>query len=123
MVPSLDTKDCLLAFLKFFTRRGVPEQMISDNGTNLTRTDVELKAAYECVRKIQKKIDETCHHFPKIDWKFVPARTPHANGGVERLVSVMKRSLAKLSCVNPKGESLTYHELEALFVRVEGIMN
>ena len=123
VVPSMDTKDCLLAFLKFFHRRGLPKKIVSDNGSNLKRSDVELKAIYESVKEIQKGVDASFMEFPKIEWEFVSERTPHQNGGVERMISTVKRSLTKISVVNPKNGALTDHELEALFVRVEGIMN
>ena len=39
------------------------------------------------------------------------------------MIGIVKRCLTKLSCVNPNQGSLTDHELESLFIRVEGIMN
>ena len=39
------------------------------------------------------------------------------------MIGVIKRSMTKLSQVNPKGGELSDTELETLFIRVEGLMN
>ena len=123
MVPSLEAADCLLAFLKFLNRRGFPERIISDNGGNLVRTEKELSTVRDSLGKVREKVLEMALDFPKFEWIWCGERTPHQNGAVERMVSVVKRSMNKLSVVNPKTGALTDHELDALFIRVEGLMN
>ena len=123
LVPSMTTADCLLAFMKFFHRRGYPKHVVSDNGSNLTRTEKELQAIYDCLPKVARKLEESTLDLPRIEWTFTGARTPHQNGGVERMVGIAKRSLLKVCQDNPKLGSMRDFDLDALFIRVEDVMN
>ena len=69
---SLDTDSFLGAFSRFTARRGVPKVVISDNGTNLTAAEKELKSMLEELndKKIEQKLRE-------IMWKFLPPAASH----------------------------------------------
>ena len=54
---SLDTDSFLGAFSRFTARRGVPKIVISDNGTNLTAAEKELRSMLDQLNRtrIEKK--------------------------------------------------------------------
>ena len=122
-IRSLLTSDALVSFITFMLRRGVPEAFVSDNASNLVKTDKEILKIHENVERIKDKLDNEFGHFPKIQWLYTAAESPHQNAAVERLIGIMKRSLEKMARVSPKKGQLRDEELELLLARVESVMN
>ena len=70
----LDTDRFLNALTRFTSRRGVPKEMISDNGTNFVGAVNELK---ELVDQLDKERIQRTTANKGIEWKFKPpGRTP-----------------------------------------------
>ena len=69
------------ALRRFIARRGHPSLIWSDHGTNFVGASRELKELAELLenQKTQKIISEFCAT-KKIEWKFIPERTPHFGG-------------------------------------------
>ena len=122
-VRSLLASDALVTFITFMLRRGVPEAFVSDNGTNLKKSEKELLKIHQNVERIRDRLDAEFAGFPRIEWIFTAAESPHQNGAVERMVSIVKRSLEKMSRVSPKRGQLRDEEFELLLARVESVMN
>ena len=85
MAWALDTESFLNAFTRFCSRRGVPSEVTSDNGTNFVGAANELS---DLVRKldpdgIQQK---TTHMFHKVKWHFNPPGAPHFGRAHEAMV-------------------------------------
>ena len=95
----MDTQDCLDAIIELCSRKGIPKLFVSDNGTNLTRAEKELTGVFESIREIQGPLEK---EFPNFKWKFMAAQTPHQNGAIERLVGIVKRSLYRMTELDPK---------------------
>lgn len=64
--------------------------MYSDNGTNLTGANNELKRAI--LEFDQKKLKDRLSS-NGIDWHFIPPSAPHMGGAWERLVRNVKTAL------------------------------
>ena len=88
--PKLDTDICLNAIMRFIARRGKPNTIISDNGTNFVgaeREFVDYVAAWNT-----EGIEE--HLIQRgIRWKFNPPAAPHFGGVWERLVRSCKKAM------------------------------
>ena len=90
VVPKLDTDSCLNAIMRFFARRGKPETIISDNGTNFVGTEREFA---EYVAAWNKEGIEEHLVQRGIRWKFNPPAAPHFGGVWERLVRSCKKAM------------------------------
>ena len=83
VVPKLDTDSCLNAIMRFIARRGKPNTIISDNGTNFVGAEREFAEYVAAWNKegIEKHLIQR-----GIRWKFNPPAAPHFGGVWERLV-------------------------------------
>ncbi|PFX25917.1 hypothetical protein AWC38_SpisGene9441 [Stylophora pistillata] len=113
---SMDTASFLNAFSRMVARRGKPEVMISDNGTNLTSAERELRVLISTLD--QTRIKEQAAH-EGIRWRFNPPGGSHHGGIFEALIKSAKKALRAIL-----GESRTTdEELLTAVVEVEGILN
>lgn len=113
---SLDTDSFLNAFSRMIARRGKPEEMINDNGSNFTAADNELR---QLVAELdQQKIQDKAAN-EGINWKFNPPTGSHHGGVFEALIKSAKRSLKAI--LGHAG--ITDEELHTAIVQVEGMMN
>ncbi|XP_064647116.1 uncharacterized protein LOC135499969 [Lineus longissimus] len=116
MVQSLSSDYFVLTLRQFISRRGPPEEIRCDNGSNFTGAAKELGKAREewnqqqIVTEMQQK---------GIKFIFLPPNAPHMAGVWERLVKVSKRHLQALS----GGYLLTDNGLRTLLAEAEAIMN
>lgn len=67
---SLTTDSCIMALRKFIARRGCPQKMFSDNGTNLKGADMELKKSLAELDENKIRAAMTNH---RIKWQIHPA--------------------------------------------------
>ena len=88
VAQSLDTESCLAAVTTFIARRGYPNTLISDNGTNFIGAANELKAF---MNEWDKAKIESDLAQKKIVCKFNPPGAPHFSGIWERLVQNCKK--------------------------------
>ena len=73
------TKEAFLATIKcFVARRGIPEVIRSDNGTNFIGACNKLKELYQFLEKkdIQDGIVNFCTQ-QRVKWSFIPEHSPH----------------------------------------------
>ena len=92
MAWALDTESFLNAFTRFTSRRGVPSEVTSDNGTNFVGAINELS---ELVSKIDpdRVQQKTTHLFNKVKWHFNPPAAPHFGGAHEAMIKSAKRAV------------------------------
>ena len=90
VVPKLDTDSCLNAIMRFIARRGKPNAIISDNGTNFVGAEREFADYVAAWNKegIEKHLIQR-----GIRWKFNPPAAPHFRGVWERLVKSCKKAM------------------------------
>ena len=104
VVPNLTAPSFICALKRFISRRGIPNLIISDNGTCFKNEEVRLSEEFTRLN---------------IFWKFIVAASPWWGGFWECLVQSVKRSLRKIlfrSTVN-------YEELVTIVTEIEGIIN
>lgn len=120
ITPGLDTDSYINALRRFMARRGKPKIMRSDNGTNLTSTDKELRRAIEEWNR--DYIHEFCvqNH---IDWKFQPPMSSHFGGVFERQIRSVRKIFNSLLHEISNQSKLTDDILNTLFAEIENIMN
>ena len=86
----LDTDSFLNAFYRMTSRRGFPEEMFSDNGTNFKGADRELKT-------LLSELDETKINVSVankgVKWHFNPPLAPHFGGAHESMIKSAKRAI------------------------------
>ncbi|XP_059217225.1 uncharacterized protein LOC131995300 isoform X1 [Stomoxys calcitrans] len=115
----LSTDAFLSTFNRFVGRRGFPNQVFSDNGTNFVGASRSLMKEYrEFLKATEKSIAEKygMHGFT---WHFIPPHAPHMGGLWEAAVKSMKSHLRKVA----SGLKFTYEEFSTLLVRIESILN
>ena len=87
---SLDTDSIINALRRFISIRGYPEQIRSDQGSNFTKADKELKEAIQ--EWNQHKID-IFYRKKKIAWIFIPPSASHKGGAWERMIRSARQIL------------------------------
>jgi len=113
---SMDTDSFLNAFYRFVNRRGLPEMVLSDNGTNFVGAVRELKELYNELDKdqIAKKGANQ-----GIQWRFIPPGTPHFGGVHESMIKSAKRAVYAIL----QNADITDEELLTAFTGAESLMN
>ncbi|XP_018306518.1 uncharacterized protein [Mycetomoellerius zeteki] len=120
IVSDLTTDGFLAALRRFAARRGLPEHIYSDNGTNFVGASNQLKEVYALLNSENHK-----HRINKfasdrrIVWHFIPPAAPHFGGLWESTVKLFKHHFRRVV-----GDSLfTFEELNTFVAEVEGILN
>ena len=75
-----------MAIQRFFSRRGLPERIHSDNAIYFTSTANNFEESSFTTTEIQKYAESK-----KIAWQFIPPGTPHFGGKWERLIWMSKQ--------------------------------
>lgn len=120
IAPSLETDSFINSFRRFICRRGKPRLMRSDNGTNLTSADKELKSAIALWN--ENKINQYCLQ-NQIEWKFQPPYASHFGGVFERQIRTVRKILNSMLLEFGNKTKITDDLLNTFFCEVENIMN
>ena len=116
MASSLDTDAFLNAFVRMTARRGWPQQMLSDNGTNFVSASRELRDLVSAID--QDKLQRMTSN-KGVSWKWNPPAAPHFGGVFESMIKSSKRAIfAVLGDAEVNDE-----ELETTFIGVESLLN
>ena len=93
MAFALDTDSFLNSFYRMVSRRGKPEEVVSDNGGNFVAADKELQ---DLVKRLAQNriIKSAANH--GIKWHFNPPLSPHVGGAHEIMIKAAKRALKKI---------------------------
>ena len=112
----MNTDSFIDALRRFIARRGRPEVIRSDNGTNLRGGERELREAL--AEWNQQKIKRFLHQ-KEIKWIFNPPTASHMGGVWERVVQSVKRILKALLAQ----QTVTDETLLTLMAETETILN
>ena len=116
MAWSLDTDSFLTAFTRMTNRRGVPLEVISDNGMNFVGANNELNELLALLD--QEKIKKNMAN-KGIKWKFNPPGASHFGGFYEALI---KSSKCAINAVLGNAD-MTDEELLTAITGAEGLLN
>lgn len=118
LVSSLSTPAFLAALDRFVGRRGLPEKIMSDNGTNFKGASSHLQCVQQFLRKNNEEIE---NHLKKqeIKWCFIPPSAPNFGGLWEAGVKSTKNHLKHVL----NGQLFNFEELATLLIRIEAILN
>nr|XP_054773349.1 uncharacterized protein LOC129281437 [Lytechinus pictus] len=116
VLHSMETDSFLNALQRFISRRGKPETIRCDNGSNFVGAEKELKEGLN--RWNQSKIHDYLLQ-RTINWRFNPPAAPHMGGVWERLIRTTKKVLGSLMTQ----QVLSDEGLATLLCIVESIVN
>ena len=116
LVPNYITEKFLMVLRRLVSLRGYPAKMISDNGTQLTAANKELKknvASWDWDELASFRATKG------MEWKFLPADAPLQNGTSEALVKSVKKAITVAV-----GESvMTFSELQTVCCEAANLVN
>ena len=113
---ALDSDSFLMALHRFIARRGKPQKIFSDNGTNFVGAERELTQEIQAINSNKLRNEMLV---AAIEWSFNPPHAPHMGGAWERLVRSVKELLRHLV----GDRLLTDEELQSFFCEAEKILN
>lgn len=116
LASDLTTESFINAFKRFVSRRGFCKTIFSDNGTNFVGARNEFAEIYKLLNS------SNMHRYlsqSNIEWKFIPANSPHMGGIWEAAVRSLKYYLKHIST----GFNFTFEEFSTLLTQVEAILN
>ena len=116
MAYGLDTDAFLNAFYRMTNRRGLPKEIISDNGTNFVGGNRELK---ELVEQLNENKIKTSTADKGVKWHFNPPLAPHFGGIHETMIKSVKRSIYAIL----ENADCTDEELLTAFTGAETLIN
>ena len=116
-VTDMTSETFIACLRRFISRRGKPEGIWSDNGTNFVGADKELRNLFQ-QENFQQQVTSIARE-ADIQWKFIPAYAPHHGGLWEAAVKSTKYYLRRIL-----GESsLNYEELTTFICLIETVLN
>ena len=114
-LASLDSDSFVNALVRFTARRGNPERIYSDNGTNFVGANKEIG---EAINHWNSTMQE--HLLMKhIEWRFNPPSSSHMGGVWERQI----RTVRKVMNVLLQNQVLDDERLDTLFCEIESVVN
>ncbi|XP_037820796.1 uncharacterized protein LOC119609875 [Lucilia sericata] len=119
VTSEISTPAFLAAFSRFFSRRGTPKALYSDNGTAFVgASNIFNKNQIHLLSQIRNNLLAQ-HSFQTIDWHFIPPGAPHMGGLWEAGVKSFKLHLKKITHV----QSFTFEEFTTMITRIESCLN
>lgn len=118
LVGSLTTESCIAAMDRFISRRGLPRNIYSDQGTNFVGAARHLKEVYELLQAANPEIQD---HLAKqeIIWNFNPPHAANFGGLWEAGVKSTKHHLKRIL----EDHHFTTEEFSTFLCRIESILN
>lgn len=77
LTEGMSADDFLAAYQRFVCKRGHPEKLYSDNGTNFIGADTELQKAF---RMWEAEPIQHLVHLSGTEWHFITPAAPHEGG-------------------------------------------
>ena len=123
---SLETDTFIQALRRFISVRGCPKEIWSDNGTNFTGAEKELRISIqnlneETIKKELHSREVEWYVCPMPKWRFQPPTASHMSGVWERLIRSVRKTMTAI-LGNPSS-ALGYETLRTVFCEVTSILN
>lgn len=119
-VSSLTTDAFIASLKRLIGRRGLIQQLHSDNATNFRGANHELHEIYRQFRDQPacSQIRQFCQQ-REIDWHFIPPDAPEFGGLWEAAVKSTKNHLKRIVGT----AKLTFEELATVLIEIEAVLN
>ena len=112
IVQDMTAASCLAALNATFNVRGLPQIIVSDNGTNFTRAEKDLRKLIALTKEAKDSVIEF-----DIKWYFDPPRASWWGGWFEIMVGTVKHALRKVNGVP------NIHQLRFVLLEIMSIVN
>ncbi|XP_075161709.1 uncharacterized protein LOC142234459 [Haematobia irritans] len=119
LCSSLSADSFLAAFTRFVSRRGLPNKVMSDNGTNFIGAERRLQYEFQQFHKEVADDISKRYAFQNFQWEFIPPNAPHIGGLWEAGVKSFKIHFKKIA----QNTKYTFEELTTLLTRIEAVLN
>ena len=120
VVSSQSTGALNAALKRFINRKGLPQHIYSDHGSNFIGARHELKEWYNFLSLPSTDISiKEALLSSRVTWHHIPERAPHFGGIWESVVKSAKHHLKRI--VGPI--KLTFEEMTTITCQVEGCLN
>ena len=116
MAFGLDTDSFLNTFYRMVNRRGLPREILSDNGTNFVAAE---KGLQELVAVLDREKIAQATANKGVIWQFNPPHAPHVGGVHETMIKAAKRAVD----VVLGNADVTDEELVTAFTGAEALLN
>ena len=116
-LDSLEADAFINALIRFSARRGTPELIRSDNGTNFTGAERELRETMQTWNRSPPV--EKWFQWRNIEWHFNPPASSHMGGVWERMIRTVRKVLTSVV----GSQVLDDERLATLFCEVESVVN
>ena len=117
-ISGYSTSDFLCKHNEFIYRKGRPDSVVSDRGSQLVAAGIVIANKDLPVNKLDWQKVTSLN--AATDWQFVPVGGQHRNGLSEATVKILKKSLS--SAIHPS-VGLTYSELVTLLAKITFSIN
>ena len=119
IAENLSTDSTMNCIRRFFSCRGRPRKLLSDNAKSFVSSCSEPKKSIETLRALKEFASKLHILDIEIEWEFNPPLAPHFGGSWESLIQVFKLSLYKVI-----GSKTLTHETSSNFTcEIESNMN
>ncbi|XP_065356196.1 uncharacterized protein LOC135950589 [Calliphora vicina] len=115
----ISTQAFLAAFARFFSRRGTPRAIFSDNGTAFVGASNILNRDQSTFLNTVRRNLMSQQVFQTLEWHFIPAGAPHMGGLWEAGVKSLKAHLKKIT----HAQNFTFEEFTTMLARIEACLN
>ena len=125
-VSSLETDTFILALRRFISVRSCPKEIWSDNGTNFTGAERELRRSVrelneEQIRRELHSYDAEWFKYVLPRWRFQPPTASHMSGVWERLIRSVRKAMNAV--LSKPGAAIPLETLRTVFAEVKSILN
>ena len=117
-LDSLETDSFINGFVRFSSRKGYPEKVWSDNGTNIVGAEKEIRKSLSQLDRA-KIVQAARRH--RVEWIFNPPHASHQGGIWERMIRTLRKVMVAL--LNASNVAMNDEVLNTLFCEIEGIVN
>lgn len=119
VTSEISTPAFMAAFSRFFSRRGCPHTLYSDNGTAFVGAANSLRRDQNNYLLLVKQNIMSKHAFQSMNWVFIPPGAPHMGGLWEAGVKSFKAHLKNVT----HAQKFTYEEFTTMLTRIEACLN
>jgi hypothetical protein len=118
-VTGLSSQNFLDSFNRFISRRGIPSDIYTDQGTNFVGANRRLKDLYLMLNRLEDPVIKNLTNSKGFTWHFNPPASPNFGGLWEASVKSVKTHLQRVIGLTV----LNFEELTTILNKIEAVLN